>query len=474
MRISYWLQKKFIEKLTTDSKLQQDVYDILIKRGLIEEDTVPKALAKDYSKHELIEENKKRQEENKKRQEFQKQFILNRIIRPGLQKMVDQGRNTSYSEMKETIDNDDNYPSEVHTVLKYIEKHLAPNDYEREQFGEIFTPMKFVNEMLDSLPEAIWTDKSLKWLDPANGMGNFPIAVFLRLFYGFRTKDGKYNGITNNGDGKFNPGLTKSIPNETARRKHIVKDMLFMVELNSKNNAISRNLFKKLAPGIEPNIIQMHREDGYLANVDMKFPNGSVNEFDIIMGNPPFNPPKTETGSSGNSIWQNFVMKSFTILNDKGHLVFVHPPGWKKPSDEVYNPKKFTDNFKGQIRQGQLWQVLKENGIFKFIYTNDQRSKSVGDDYLPHFPAVDYYVYQKGGNKSGCDAKNVFLGEVINANDVRLNYNLKYLPNLITNQTQDIVSKLTTMEGDKPEFVRYRNSNGFSVYSSNGRYKYIY
>lgn len=437
----------FIETLSTEPELQQNIYEALIKRGLIEED--------------------------KRRQELQKQFIIDVIIKPGLQKMVDQDRNTSYSKMKETIDDDDNYPSEVQNVLKYIEKHLAPNDYEREQFGEIFTPMTFVNQMLDSLPEEVWTNKSLTWLDPANGMGNFPIAVFLRLFYGFRTKDGKFNGITNSGDGKFNPGLTKSIPNETARRKHIVKDMLYMVELNSKNIAISRNLFKKIAPGIEPNIIQMDRNDGYLANVDMKFPNNSVNNFDIIMGNPPFNPPKTDSGSSGNIIWPNFVMKSYTILNDKGYLLFVHPPGWKKPTDEVYNPKKFTDNFKGQIRQGQVWKNLKENGIFLYIYTNDQRSKVVGDDYLPHFPAVDYYVYQKNGNKSTCDTKNVFLGEITESKELSLNYNITYLPNLITKQTQEILRKLTSKEGDKPIFKVGFDPRGFKSKGS-GPIKYIY
>jgi hypothetical protein len=284
-----------------------------------------------------------------------------------------------------------------------------------------------------------------------------------------------YIGLTDAGEGTYNPGLTRLIPGDDARRKHIVKNMLFMVELNSKNITISKKLFTKLAPGIQPNIIQMDRKNGYLANVEMKFPNGTINEFDIIMGNPPYNPPKTETGSSGNSIWQNFVIKSHSMLNDKGYLVFVHPPGWKKPSDEIFKPEKFADgDYMGQIRQGQVWQVLNDSGTFKFIYTNDQKSKAVGEEYINHFPAVDYYVYQKGGNKSGCDTKNVFLGTIQTSKGVRLNYNLKYLPNLITKQTQDILHKITSKEGDKPEFSRFRNSKGFSVDSSKGKYKYIY
>ena len=147
--------------------------------------------------------------------------------------------------MKDYINDDAHYPVDVVKVLDYIAQHLAPKTVERHKYGEVFTPMSLVHEMLDTLPDAVWKDKDLKWLDPANGMGNYPIAVFLRLFYGFRTKDGKYN-----------PGLTTVIKNETARRTHIVEKMLFMVELNSKNNAISRRLFMKLAPGVEPNIIR--------------------------------------------------------------------------------------------------------------------------------------------------------------------------------------------------------------------------
>lgn len=41
--------------------------------------------------------------------------------------------------------------------------------------------MALVSEMLDKLPIEVWKNKNLKWLDPATGMGNFPIAVYLRL-----------------------------------------------------------------------------------------------------------------------------------------------------------------------------------------------------------------------------------------------------------------------------------------------------
>jgi predicted helicase len=59
--------------------------------------------------------------------------------------------------------------------------------------GEVFTPMKLVFEMIDKLDEyykknnngkSIFSNKNLKWFDPCVGMGNFMIAVYLRLMEG--------------------------------------------------------------------------------------------------------------------------------------------------------------------------------------------------------------------------------------------------------------------------------------------------
>jgi hypothetical protein len=182
-------------------------------------------------------------------------------------------------------------------------------------------------------------------------MGNFPIEVFLRLFYGFRTKDGKYVGLGEKGEGKFNPGLTKVIGEreggEDTRRKHIVKNMLYMIELNNKNNAIAKNLFKKLAPGVEPNIEQIDRKNGFLSEKPFKFANGTVNTFDIVMGNPPYNSGTTRAMATGKTrkvreeigvadanhknLWIPFTNKSLDILKKDGFLLFIMPIGWFKP-----------------------------------------------------------------------------------------------------------------------------------------------
>ena len=332
-------------------------------------------------------------------------------------------------------------------LLEYINANLAPKEKERKQSGEVFTPIFIVEEMLDKLPDHVWSDHTLKWLDPAVGIGNFPICVYLRLMEGLKSWE----------------------KDEEKRRKYILEKMLYMVEISKKSIMILNKVFCG---------------DKYKLNIFPKsFFDYKETDFDIIMGNPPYNPPKKEGKSTGNSIWQHFVMKSFYMLKEKGYLVFVHPPGWKKPTNDTFKEEQFLnhkDQVKMQVRQGQVWQVLKDRGSFSFIYTNDQKSKAV--EHINHFPAVDFYVYQKGGKRSKCDTKNIFNGQIIESKGVEINYELSFLPVLITDKSQSVLNKVTkdrqndiksdfkrgidergikSWEGSKIDWIYDANKNGF-------------
>lgn len=55
----------------------------------------------------------------------------------------------------------------------------------RKQTGEVFTPIELVDEILDKLPEEVFTDPSKTFLDPACGNGNFLVRVVLcKIAYG--------------------------------------------------------------------------------------------------------------------------------------------------------------------------------------------------------------------------------------------------------------------------------------------------
>ena len=101
--------------------------------------------------------------------------------------------------------------NEPDKLLEFINGELKPKEKEKKENGEVFTPLSLVNEMLDKLDEAyikehgksIFTEPSFKWLDPAVGIGNFPIIVYQRFMKGLK------------------------IPNEEERRKHILEHMIY-------------------------------------------------------------------------------------------------------------------------------------------------------------------------------------------------------------------------------------------------------
>lgn len=50
----------------------------------------------------------------------------------------------------------------------------------RKQTAEDFTPDPLVQEMLDKLPQEVWTDPSKTFLDNSAGNGNFLVAILRR------------------------------------------------------------------------------------------------------------------------------------------------------------------------------------------------------------------------------------------------------------------------------------------------------
>jgi len=187
-----------------------------------------------------------------------------------------------------------------------IQKNLAIKEEEKNKFGEVFTPISLINEILNELEhfdKDIFSNPNLTWLDPANGIGNFPILVYKRLMKGLeiRFKDKK------------------------KRHDHIIKNMLYMIEINPKNVKISKKIF-----GTDANICC----GDFLSDKCFEGMN-----FDVIIGNPPFQKDKVnklQGGYGGRTLWDKFVVKIFNILNTNGYLAFITPPEWRKPENNLY------------------------------------------------------------------------------------------------------------------------------------------
>ena len=83
---------------------------------------------------------------------------------------------------------------------------------------EVFTPPKVANAVLDLLPPEIWTDPSLRWLDPGCKTGIFPREITKRLMV----------------------GLAAAIPDEGKRINHILTEMVFAIAITEITGMMSR------------------------------------------------------------------------------------------------------------------------------------------------------------------------------------------------------------------------------------------
>jgi len=194
-------------------------------------------------------------------------------------------------------------------VLEIIRKRLSVREEEKNLYGEVFTPIELICEMFDHLPKEVWSNPNLKWLDPANGIGNFPVVAYYKLLDSLKSK----------------------IPNPSKRSKHIIENMLYMVELNPVNVRVCKKIFNMIDDKAIPNI---ERHDFLTFDPKKKW---KIDKFDVIMGNPPYNAggikskntKKVVKNQQGfKTIWPNFVEKSIALLNDNKYLLFINPATW--------------------------------------------------------------------------------------------------------------------------------------------------
>lgn len=217
-------------------------------------------------------------------------------------------------QIKLTLQNLLDKPKEL---LEIINNSLKPKKADQKQYGEVFTPMNFINDSMlkdlekyymDKYGKLIWNDKNITFYDPAAGMGNFPIAIYYKLL----------------------DGLSKVIPNVNERKKHILENQLYMGELNKKNCFIIKqifdinNLYK----------LNLYNGDTLVIDINKIF---NKNKFDVIIGNPPYNEELTKTGAR--PLYNKFI----EYYVDKCNIItFVVPSRW-------FSGGKGLDNFRNMM-----------------------------------------------------------------------------------------------------------------------------
>jgi len=298
-----------------------------------------------------------------------------------------------------------NYTIEdIDELLKFINDNLKPKQVEKKERGEVFTPMTLVNEMLDTLPEKVWKNPNLKWLDPSAGMGNFPIAVYMRLM----------------------EGLKSVIEDDEKRRKHILENMLYMVELDKTNVFMMKKIF--CGKKYELNIF----EGSFL-----DYKNDII--FDIIVGNPPYQEYFVNTNNrvGGSSLWSKFLNKSMNLLIKNGFILFITPCSWMSGGTN-----KQSGNILGGIMQVNTLYYLNIQECSKYF-------KGVGSSF-------SYYLIKKSFEDKSFKCICKYKGKIYNSQIENKDFRkMQIIPILFNDDMISIIKKVENYKCEKMDFKRY-------------------
>lgn len=286
---------------------------------------------------------------------------------------------------------------------------------------EVFTPPEFANRMLNTLAEVwatdnggadIWADKKVRFLDPCTKSG-----VFLREIASRLTK-----------------GLEKEMPDLQTRVNHILTKQIFGIGITHLTSLLARRSvycskhakgkhsivkgfasdsgnvwFERLehewdgakcrycgAPrvifdreeGLETHAYAFIHTDDIKTRMTELF--GGNMQFDVIIGNPPYQMTGGAGGSSDSSIYHLFVQQALNL--EPRYAVFVTPSRWMAGGRGL-------DEFRSQmLNEGHL------------------RSLTDFPDSGEAFPGVQIkggvcYFLWDGAYKGTCDVTRVAGGE---------------------------------------------------------------
>lgn len=208
----------------------------------------------------------------------------------------------------------------------------------------VFTPPRVVNAVLDLLPSEVWTDPTLRWLDPGAKTGVFPREITKRLMV----------------------GLASAIPDEDARLHHILTEMVFAIATEEITGMLSRRSLYCSKDATTPhsvvrfatpagNVWQQRVEHNFndkgtcseckgtrgeldIAGRDnkaygfihadgrQKIAKEMNMKFDVIVGNPPYQMTGGGGGTNDTPLYNVFVEEAFN-LNPR-YMSMIVPSRW--------------------------------------------------------------------------------------------------------------------------------------------------
>jgi hypothetical protein len=204
-------------------------------------------------------------------------------------------------------------------LRELIEKHFIPTNDEKKQNAEVPTPVKLVDDMLNSTPLEFWK-KPQKVFEPCCGKGNFVLGIFDRFY----------------------KGLEEMYPDEIERCRVIMTECIYYADLTALNVFITTEIMRchvQSYCGLDELDFEFNNYTGDILklNIEDKW---NINGFDAVIGNPPYNDDSGNKGK-GHTLWTIFIEKSLKEwLLPNGYLLFVNPSLWRQPEHPLQSLMK--------------------------------------------------------------------------------------------------------------------------------------